>query len=388
MKIQKLKSAFETRYHKPAEIAFFSPSRVNLIGEQVDYNADTIIPVFLKFGTYLLIAENNESNIRLKLLNQPKEELTLNLKQEIQTRQNSWVNKPLSIISQFSEKGFNLKKGYDFLFWENLPKVVGLSMSESIESVMKFALNTLFDVKFSKISLVEISRMYDNGLTVLDCGGIDQFLCVHGIKDHMISLNSKTLNYELASPQLDEMKIIIIYCASPVNFNKLIYNKRVSECQLAIKQLQTVFPVSSLTKLSIDEFIGLEYAITDPVALKRARHIVSEEQRSRVAIQAIKRKDINLFGELMIASHLSLYEDFEVIGNELNILVNESWKLPGVIGSRMIGDGLDGCSVSIVRCEYIDNFKTTIGIIYKDLFGIAPEFYITELDDGVCHVFN
>ncbi len=388
MKIPELKTAFETIFHKPAEIACFSPAKVNMIGEHVDYNRETIIPFVLKLGTYLLIAENNESKIKLKSLNHPDKDFSLNLTQDIKVGHNSWINNPLSIISQFSKQGLNLKKGYDFLFWENSPKDLGLSISTSIELVTTFALTVILKNKFNKSSLVEISRLYEKEFTSVDRGMIDQFAYINGIKNQILSLNDETSDYKLVSSYLEEVKIIITDSTTSGKYNKSTYNKRVSECQLAIKQLRTVFPVSSLAKLSIDEFIGLEYAITDSLALKRARHVVSEEQRSKVTIQAIKRGDINLLGKLMNASHLSLHDDFEVVGCELNSLVNETWKIQGVIGSRMIGDGQRGCSISIVRCEYIEDFKITIGHIYKDLFGTSPNFYTAVLDDEVCRIFK
>jgi galactokinase len=215
---------------------------------------------------------------------------------------------------------------------------------------------------------------------------MDQFASANGAKDHAIHLNCDTLEFELVPVKLQGVKILISNTHSPHKLDSGAYNQRVAECQLAVKQLNTVRPLKYLAELTEAEFKSIESAITDPVAQKRARHVVGEVQRTSDAVKALKAGDLVLFGQLMNASHVSLRDDYEVTGPELDCMAAEAWKIDGVIGSRMTGGGFGGCTVSLVKDEAIDTFIKEVGAAYEAKIGIKPEFYIAEIGDGACKI--
>ncbi len=385
MTVQEIKLTFESIYSKAVDAVYFSPGRVNLIGEHVDYNGGSVFPCALNFGTYLLVAENKDKVIKFNSLNQ-QESLTLSFDQLTTPLHNSWINYPLGVIAQFIKSNYEITEGFDLLFWSDVPNGAGLSSSAALEVVTAFAFNNLLGAGFNRTALAEISQISEHEFALVNCGIMDQFASVHGMKDHAIYLNCDTLEFEHVPINLGGMKILISNTCSPHKLDKGAYNQRVEECKLAVEQLRSVYPIKFLAQLTIDEFIQLEYAITDPIAQKRARHVVGEVQRTKIAVDALKVGDLKLFGKLMNASHASLRDDYEVTGPELDCLVEEAWKIQGVIGSRMTGGGFGGCTVSLVKDEAIDTFIEKVGAAYEAKIGIKPDFYIAEIGGGATRI--
>jgi len=385
MTVQELKNAFETAYGKVAEAVYFSPGRVNLIGEHVDYNGGSVFPCALRFGTYLLLAKNDEKVMKFKSLNQP-EIVSLNFDQLTTPLQKSWVNYPLGVIAQFVKRGIEITQGYDMLIWGNVPNGAGLSSSAALEVVTAYAFNDQLSTGFNRTVLAQIGQKSEHEFALVNCGIMDQFASANGAKDKAIHLNCDTLEFEHVPVKLEGVKILISNTHSPHKLDSGAYNQRVAECKLAVEQLNTVRPLKYLAELTEDEFNKVSSAITDPVAYKRARHVVGEVQRTADAIKALKSGDIAQFGKLMNASHVSLRDDYEVTGPELDCMAEEAWEIEGVVGSRMTGGGFGGCTVSLVKDEAIDTFIQKVGAAYEAKIGIKPEFYIAEIGDGARRV--
>jgi galactokinase len=381
MTVQELKGAFAEVYGKPSEAVYFSPGRVNLIGEHVDYNGGSVFPCALSFGTYLLLAKTDEKAIKFKSLNQP-EILSLSFDQLTTPLQKSWVNYPLGVIAQFVKRGIAITQGYEILIWGNVPNGAGLSSSAALEVVTAFAFNDQLGTGFNRTVLAQIGQKSEHEFALVNCGIMDQFASANGAKDNAIHLNCDTLEFEHVPVKLEGIKILISNTHSPHKLDSGAYNQRVAECKLAVEQLNTVRPIKYLAELSEAQFNEISSAITDPVAFKRARHVVGEVQRTTDAIKALKSGDIAQFGKLMNASHVSLRDDYEVTGPELDCMAEEAWKIKGVIGSRMTGGGFGGCTVSLVKDEAIDSFIKEVGAAYEAKIGIKPEFYIAEIGDG------
>jgi len=383
MELQELKQAFLDAYKQQAEGVFFSPGRVNLIGEHTDYNGGYVFPCALSFGTYLLIAKNDDSLMRFKSLNMPEvTELKLT---ELTTPlpNNHWVNYPLGCIAQFLKKGVKISQGYDILIWGNVPAGAGLSSSAALEVVTAYAFNELLHTGFDRTQLALIGQASEHEFAGVNCGIMDQFASAQGKLDHAIFLNCDTLEFELVPVKLEGIKVVISNTHSPHKLDSGAYNDRVAQCQLALKQLRTVRPeLKNLAELTEAEFEKIESAITDPVAHKRARHVVGEVQRTTDAVKALQAGDIETFGKLMNQSHISLRDDYEVTGLHLDTLAEEAWKIPGVIGSRMTGGGFGGCTVSLVKDEAIPEFIEKVGKAYLEKTGIKADFYIAEIGDG------
>jgi len=381
MTIQELKSSFESAYNKVAEAVYFSPGRVNLIGEHTDYNGGSVFPCALSFGTYLLLAKNNGKVFNFKSLNKP-EIVTLSFDQLTTRLENSWVNYPLGVLAQFVKRGIGFTQGYDILIWGNVPNGAGLSSSASLEVVTAYAFNDQLKTGFNRTVLAQIGQKAEHEFALVNCGIMDQFASANGAKDSAIHLNCDTLEFELVPVKLEGVKILISNTHSPHKLDSGAYNQRVAECKLAVEQLNKVRPLKYLAELTEAEFNSVSSAITDPVAFKRARHVVGEVRRTSDAVKALKAGDLIKFGQLMNASHVSLRDDYEVTGPELDTMAEEAWKIDGVIGSRMTGGGFGGCTVSLVKDEAIDSFIKNVGAAYEAKIGIKPEFYIAEIGDG------
>ncbi|MDD3323084.1 MAG: galactokinase [Paludibacter sp.] len=345
MNLHELKLAFEATYGKAPEAVYFAPGRVNLIGEHIDYNGGSVFPCALSFGTYLLVAENNESVINFKSLNQT-ESVALSLHQLTCPLDKSWVNYPLGVIAQFIKSSYEINEGFDLLFWGNVPNGAGLSSSAALEVVTAYAFNDLLGAGFDRTALAQIGQEAEHEFAYVSCGIMDQFASANGAKDHAVHLNCDTLEFELVPVKLEGVKILISNTHSPHKLDSGAYNQRVTECKKAVEQLNTVRTLKYLAELTEAEFKSIESVITDPVAQKRARHVVGEVQRTSDAVKALKAGDLTLFGQLMNASHVSLRDDYEVTGTELDCMASEAWKIDGVIGSRMTGGGFGGCTVS------------------------------------------
>lgn len=382
MKTEELKKNFQETYGHHAQAVYFSPGRVNLIGEHTDYNGGFVFPCALSFGTYLLIAENNDELLRFKSLNMPQViELKLN---QLTTPlpDKSWVNYPLGVIAQFIKKGVKINQGYDILIWGNVPAGAGLSSSAALEVVTAYAFNDILHTNYNRSELAHMGQMSEHEFAGVNCGIMDQFASAQGKKDHAIYLNCDTLQFELVPVKLEGIKIVISNTHSPHKLDSGAYNDRVAQCKKAVEQLSTVRPLKNLAELTEEEFKKIENAITDPIAHKRARHVVGEVQRTKDAVKALQEGDILAFGKLMCASHISLRDDYEVTGPELDALAEAAWKIDGVIGSRMTGGGFGGCTVSLVRDEAIPTFIEKVGEEYTQRTGLKADFYVAEIGDG------
>jgi galactokinase len=265
-----------------------------------------------------------------------------------------------------------------------VPNGAGLSSSASLEVVTAFALNDQLGTGFNRTVLAQIGQKAEHEFAFVNCGIMDQFASANGAKDSAIHLNCDTLEFELVPVKLEGVKILISNTHSPHKLDSGAYNQRVAECKLAVEQLNKVRPLKYLAELTEAEFKSIESAITDPVAHKRARHVVGEVQRTSDAVKALKAGDLVKFGQLMNASHASLRDDYEVTGLQLDTMAEEAWKVEGVIGSRMTGGGFGGCTVSLVKDEAIDTFIAQVGKAYEAKTGLKPEFYIAEIGDGAC----
>ncbi len=386
MKIEELKSAYEAAYQKSATDIFFSPGRVNLIGEHTDYNGGFVFPCALSFGTYLLIAPNSEQKINFRSLNM-EAIYSLELTQLTSPLPDkAWANYPLGVFAQFIKRGVAITQGYDILFWGNVPAGAGLSSSAAMEVVTAYALNELLGTGYDRIELAKIGQASEHEFAGVMCGIMDQFASAQGKKDHAIYLNCDTLEFDLVPVKLEGIKVVVSNTHSPHHLDSGAYNDRVRQCQLAVQQISAVRPIKNLAELSQADFNQVENAITDEVAHRRARHVVGEVQRTKDAVEALQQGNIELFGKLMTQSHISLRDDYEVTGLQLDSLAEAAWKVDGVLGSRMTGGGFGGCTVSLVRDEAIPTFIEQVGAEYTEKTGLKADFYIAEIGDGAHRV--
>jgi len=369
---------YRNRNDKP--VLFFSPGRVNLIGEHTDYNGGFVFPCALNYGTYLLIRKIKDNILKFSTLNF-KEDTETPFKGLFTNTGKKWINYPLGVINQFIKRGIELT-GLEFLYYGDVPNGAGLSSSASIEMVTAIALNDLFNAGIEMLELVKMSQKAENEFVGMNCGIMDQFAVGFGKKDSAIFLNCDTLFFENVPLVLNGYSLIITNTNKRRGLTDSKYNERRSECDKAVELLQPYKPIRNLGELHIDEIKILDKYIKDPTVRKRAKHVISENDRVVEAVKVLKNNNIERFGELMNLSHDSLKNDYEVTGNELDTLVYEGRKLHGVIGTRMTGAGFGGCTVSIIRKEDSAGFMTQLSAAYHKKTGVLPDFYQPEVGDG------
>ncbi|MGE4586685.1 MAG: galactokinase [Mangrovibacterium sp.] len=382
MDIATLKKKFTEKYGEGDLSGYFSPGRVNLIGEHTDYNGGFVFPCALSFGNYCLIRKVDRPSFRFASLNM-EQEVELGLDELMRPLPGkAWVNYPLGVIAQFVKKGLKPATGADLLFFGDVPNGAGLSSSAALEVVTAVAIDDQYGYGLDRVELVKMGQKAEHEFAGVMCGIMDQFASGMGQKDRAVFLNCDTLEYELVPVVLKGCKIVVSNTNSPHKLDSGKYNERVSECRAAVDAIKPYKPVSQLADLSLDEFIALEEKIENPVVRARARHVVSEIERTTGAVQALKAGDLEQFGRLMNASHISLRDDYEVTGPELDAMTEAAWKIEGVIGSRMTGGGFGGCTVSVVKDEAVESFIREVGKEYEGKTGLKPEFYVAEIGDG------
>ena len=377
--LQKYKELFGTE----ASSAFFAPGRVNLIGEHTDYNGGHVFPCALTIGTYAAAGKNQKKVLRLYSMNFEKlGVIEVPVEDLVYDKKDNWANYPKGVIRVLKDHGYEITDGMDIVYYGNIPNASGLSSSASLEVLTAFIAKTLCGLKLDFVEISKLTQEAENRFIGVNCGIMDQFAIAMGKKDHAIFLDTATLKYEYAPIKLDGCKIVIACSNKKRGLGDSKYNERRQECEDALAALQKVLPVKTLGELTEDVFEANRSTIGDPVKERRAKHAVYENQRTIRAVQALKAGDLKQFGELMNESHISLRDDYEVTGIELDTLVENAWKQEGVIGSRMTGAGFGGCTVSIVREDGIDSFIRNVGEAYLAKIGYAADFYVVEIGDG------
>ena len=383
MNLQELVRDFGTIFETKESVQrFFAPGRVNLIGEHTDYNGGHVFPCALSIGTYAIARRTNDSKI--KLFSKNFENLGIiefHVDELMYSEKDDWANYPKGVIKMFKEAGFKIETGFEVLFFGNIPNGAGLSSSASIELVTSKILKDLFHLSVDMVEMVKLCQKSENEFNGVSCGIMDQFAIGMGKKDNAIFLDTNTLSYVYVPVKMEGISIIIANTNKRRGLAESKYNERRSECESALKELQRSLSINSLGDLSEEEFEKNKHLIKNDIERKRARHAVYENQRTIKAVKALNDNDIELFGELMNASHNSLRDDYEVTCIELDILVATALE-NGAIGSRMTGAGFGGCTVSLVHDTKVEEFIRRVQEVYEDAIGYKADFYIVSIGDG------
>lgn len=362
---------------------YFAPGRVNLIGEHTDYNGGHVFPCALTIGTYAVVRKRDDRKLRFYSMNFENLGILESSLDDLKPEDTAgWTNYPKGILWAFHERGMTIPNGMDMLLFGNIPNGSGLSSSASVEVVTGAMLRDLFGFDVSNQDLALIGQFSENKFNGVNCGIMDQFAIAMGRAGHAIFLDTSNLSFEYAPVSLENAKLVISCSNKKRGLGDSKYNERRSECETALAELQKKLSIQSLGDLTEEEFEANKDLIKDETRIRRTRHAVTENQRTIKAVKALKANDITLFGNLMNASHISLRDDYEVTGIELDTLVEEAWKIDGVIGSRMTGAGFGGCTVSLVKTDAVDTFIEQVGTAYKNKIGYGADFYVVEIGNG------
>ena len=382
---QKLTNAYEKHLNsdKTKLRYFFAPGRVNLIGEHTDYNGGNVFPCALDIGTYAVASSRSDNRFRLFSLNFSNHSvIEFGLDNLVYNKAHNWANYPKGVIEAFLKEGAKIEHGLDIVYYGNLPNGAGLSSSASIEVLTGTILNSFFNCNFDPVKIALLGQSAENNYIGVGCGIMDQFASAMGMANHAILLDCNTLKYQYSSLNLNKYKLVIGNTNKKRGLADSKYNERLSECKQALQILKQHLNINTLGEASSEDFKKYCHHLTDNNIFRRARHAISENERTLKAVEALNNDDLITFGSLMNQSHISLRDDYEVTGLELDSMVNAAWNHHGCIGSRMTGAGFGGCTVSLVEEASVDSFIEHVKEQYHLITDLDADFYVVKAGQG------
>lgn len=381
--IKKLMNSFEKHFGTAPTDSFFAPGRINLIGEHTDYNGGYVFPCAITIGTYAVAAKNDTKIMRLFSENFPEIGiLSFDVEDGTYNKENGWANYAKGVVKFLKEAGHDIHEGIDIVIEGNIPNGSGLSSSASLELLIGVLLENMCHLTLERLDLIQIGKKVENEFMGVNSGIMDQFAVGMGEKDTALLLDTNTLEYEKVPVELGNHVIVIMNTKKRRELVDSKYNERRSECETALTELQSKLDIQSLGELNEATFTENIDLISNDVLVKRARHAVTENQRTIKAAEKLKEGNLESFGELMNQSHISLRDDYAVTGKELDTLVEAAWSQLGVLGARMTGAGFGGCAIAIVEKDSTNDFISQVGNHYEKEIGYPAEFYIAEIGDG------
>ncbi len=380
---QQVTKKFRELFNTTPKAVFFAGGRVNLIGEHTDYNGGYVLPCALTFGTYLAARKRNDGKINFFSLNFEKQGIIEADISQIEKCKN-WTTYPKGVIAAMRACGANIDGGFDAVYGGNIPNGAGLSSSASIEVLTGVMLNEFFFCNFSAPQLAKMSQTAEHTFAGVNCGIMDQFIIACGKQNNALLLDCNTLKYEYIPVELGPRVLLIANTNKRRELADSKYNERRAQCENALGILGKKYEnISALCSLSADKFASCKPLFEqDEVLLKRARHAVSEQQRTLEAAELLKKGDIAGFGKLMNASHKSLKEDYEVTGKELDSIVAALQAQKGVLGARMMGGGFGGSALAIAEESLVPQIIKAAGEIYHKECGLTADFYTASVGGG------
>ena len=381
--VEQIRTDFAKVFGVEADHTFFSPGRINLIGEHTDYNGGHVFPAAISLGTYGAARKRDDQLLRFFSGNfEEKGIIEVPLENLRFESEHNWTNYPKGVLHFLQEAGHTIDRGMDVYVYGNIPNGSGLSSSASLELLTGVIAEKLFDLQLERLDLVKIGKLTENKFIGVNSGIMDQFAIGMGADQRAIYLDTNTLEYDLVPLDLKDNIVVIMNTNKRRELADSKYNERRAECEKAVEELNCKLSIATLGELDEWAFDEYSYLIEDENRLKRARHAVLENQRTLQARAALQAGDLDKFGRLMNASHVSLEHDYEVTGLELDTLVHTAWEQEGVLGARMTGAGFGGCAIALVAKDAVESFKENVGRKYQEVVGYAPSFYIAEVAGG------
>lgn len=381
--MEQLQQIFAEKFGEKGTGSYFAPGRINLIGEHTDYNGGYVFPASITIGTYGVARKRADKQIRLYSENFPEKGIiTFSLDDLEYRKEDDWTNYPKGVIRYLKAAGHAIDSGIEIAFYGNIPNGAGLSSSASIELLTGVILDDLFGLAIERLELILKGKKVENEFIGVNSGIMDQFAIGMGKKDHALLLDTNTLAYDLVPAEFGDYVVAIMNTNKRRELADSKYNERRGECEEALKRLQTKLKIQSLGELDEATFFAHTSLIEDPTLIKRAKHAVTENQRTLKAKAALEAGDLESFGHLLDASHASLRDDYEVTGIELDTLVAAAQEQPAVLGARMTGAGFGGCAIALVKKSEWEAFATAVKESYLEKIGYETDIYQASIDDG------
>ena len=385
MNINDLKEKFESVFKEKPDRVFFSPGRVNLIGEHIDYNGGHVFPCAISLGTYGLVSMRTDDQVACYSLNFETDGVrTFSTKAIHYQADQTWLNYISGTVHLMQEQAGRAVRGFNLLIQGDIPNGAGLSSSASLELLVAYIANQTSQLGLSRLDLIKVGQAVENQFIGVNTGIMDQFAVAMGQENEALFLDVNTLEFDRVPADFGEYALLIMNTNKRRELADSKYNQRRAECEEALARLQKTLDIKHLGDLDVETFEANRHLIADPILEVRAKHAVYENQRTLQARAALMDHDIEQFANLLNQSHQSLKEDYQVTGIELDTLVQVAWDHAAVLGARMTGAGMGGCAIALVQKEYLDQVQTEIAQAYQQKIGYAPSFYLAEVSSGTC----
>lgn len=381
--LNKLWKIFNEKYTDTGLVkgAFSAPGRVNLIGEHTDYNEGFVLPIAIGKKIIMLGQLRNDRLIQVFDLGY-KTKIKFSLDSLTPLKKDTWANYLMGVMDEIQKAGYPLQ-GVNLVFTSNIPQRAGLSSSAALEVVTALTMAKLNSLEIEPVEMARLCRRAENNFVGVACGIMDQYVSCLGKKNYALFIDCRSNDYELIP--LKDRNYQVVICNSKVQRGLVDseYNKRREECKIATEFFKYKLnrEIRALRDITIDEYEKYQAQLPEIIA-RRARHVISENYRVQAGVKALREGNFSAFGQLMIESHQSLKDDYEVSCAELDLLVDLALKQEGVLGARMTGAGFGGCTVNLLKRDYVDAFKETIKKEYKKNTGISPDIYVTPPVEG------
>lgn len=363
-------------------IKYFSPGRVNLIGEHIDYHGGKVFPTGITLGTYAYVELRDDLEYHFLSTNfKELGEIVVSLDDLSYNDKNDWANYLIGMIDLLVQKGHTIDKGMNILIHGDLPNGAGLSSSASIEVLMGVILNDVFGLGIKMFDMVQYAQKVENEFIGVNCGIMDQFAVGMSQKDTAILLDTNNLDFENVPLELGDNVLLIANTNKRRTLADSKYNERVEECKVGLSILQKEYDIEFLCDLTENDIPKVRELIKDDLTYNRVEHAITENVRTNQSVIALQNNDLHTFGTMMNASHDSLRDKYEVSCTELDTLV-DALRENGALGARMTGAGFGGCAIALLPKEGLEEVLDKVQDIYKSKVGYEASFYITATSNG------
>lgn len=375
---EQVRKEFQKRF-SGSPLLVRSPGRVNLIGEHTDYNQGFVLPAAVDKSIYLAVAENNRSLCRFYSLDMDSS-VEMPVK-SIKKSDKSWANYLLGMVSQLQQAGYDIP-GFDCAFSGDIPIGAGLSSSAAIETGLGYALNQLFELDIKNLNLVRLAQKAENDFVGVRCGIMDQFINIFGVKDKVLKIDCRTLEYEYYPFSFPDVRIILYDTGVSHSLASSEYNQRRSQCEEGVRYFQQFHAgIKSLRDVSL-EMLKEHRNHMNPVIFRRCRYVVTENLRLESACRNLENKNLPAFGKKMYQTHCGLRDDYQVSCAELDFLVGFTENQPEILGARMMGGGFGGCTINLFQGPVPPEFENRIKTEYEKKFTRELKIYKTRIESG------
>ena len=376
--IEQITARFRKEF-KEEPLLVRSPGRVNLIGEHTDYNEGFVLPAATDKAIIFAVSGRADGSCRF---------IALDLGQEYSCDIRAlapsplrWPNYLLGVIDQFLKEGYNLR-GFNCIFGGNIPIGAGMSSSAAIEAGLSFALNTAFNLGLSSLGLVKLAQKAENEFVGVKCGIMDQFINIHGRARKVLKLDCRSLEYEYFPFERTDLRVVVCDTLVRRELASSEYNVRRGQCETGVGILRRHDQgIRSLRDVTL-ELLESHRRELDPVVFRRCDYVIKENERVSRACSHLLAGDFVSFGRRMYESHSGLRDDYGVSCAELDLLVEAASRVKGVFGSRMMGAGFGGCTISLVEERVLAEFQEKVASAYEMVFHKAPRIHVIQIEAG------